>query len=438
MRKSSPTKPTLSSITKRLTDVFGTAGVDELARACRFVQRKREIAPLALACACISTLANGNSRWLADIVRTFNGLTGKAVRYKPFHNQLCKPAFSEFARQMLNATLLKLTIPVLRGVPAGKLARFRDILLHDGTSFAVKTTLARDLPGRFTKISPAAVELHVTMSLLENNANVITLAPDKESERQFAPMPADVAGCLLLEDRGYEKRSTFLEVDAAGGHFIVRGNVQIKPVVVRARSARGQRLKRLEGKPLDLKKLPREHVDLDIEWGPALSLYRGRLVALYRKGKRNKKQIVLLHTNLSIQEFSTEEVGKLYRLRWQIELLFKEWKSHANLHSFDTSKLPITEGLIWMSLLAATVSRYIATVTELYCKVDISTQKVANSARLFLHSLLQGFMEGKKSLRRAVQNALNFLKENARRAHPKRDRSVGRLSSGLEPVASAH
>jgi IS4 transposase len=33
-----------------------------------------------------------------------------------------------------------------------------------------------------------------------------------------------------------------------------------------------------------------------------------------------------LHTNLERAEFSAQEVGILYPLRWQIELLFKECK----------------------------------------------------------------------------------------------------------------
>ncbi|WP_428848365.1 transposase [Shewanella electrodiphila] len=36
-------------------------------------------------------------------------------------------------------------------------------------------------------------------------------------------------------------------------------------------------------------------------------------------------------TNLQSEEFSSKDVMKLYRIRWLIELLFKEWKSHNNL-----------------------------------------------------------------------------------------------------------
>ncbi len=52
-----------------------------------------------------------------------------------------------------------------------------------------------------------------------------------------------------------------------------------------------------------------------------------------------------LLTNLCRTRYAAEQVGLAYKLRWQIELLFKEWKSYANLHAFDTGKSEIAEGL---------------------------------------------------------------------------------------------
>ena len=58
------------------------------------------------------------------------------------------------------------------------------------------------------------------------------------------------------------------------------------------------------------------------------------------------RQFVYLATNLSAARYDAATVSQVYRLRWQIELLFKEWKSHANLRAFSTAKPAIVEGLI--------------------------------------------------------------------------------------------
>jgi hypothetical protein len=48
------------------------------------------------------------------------------------------------------------------------------------------------------------------------------------------------------------------------------------------------------------------------------------------------REFQYLATNLPPERYSVYEVAKAYHLRWQVELLFKEWKSYANLHAFDT------------------------------------------------------------------------------------------------------
>ena len=57
-----------------------------------------------------------------------------------------------------------------------------------------------------------------------------------------------------------------------------------------------------------------------------------------------------LVTNLDAEVFSTQQISDGYRLRWQIELLFKEWKSHANLRTFNTGDNSNFKGAnIWIS-----------------------------------------------------------------------------------------
>jgi hypothetical protein len=63
----------------------------------------------------------------------------------------------------------------------------------------------------------------------------------------------------------------------------------------------------------------------------------------------NEKTMTRLCTNLPRTPFSLALVARLYRFRWQIELLSKEWKSYANLHKFDTANQHIAAGLIWAS-----------------------------------------------------------------------------------------
>jgi hypothetical protein len=434
MQGKSATRCDAESIAKRLVAALGEDEVLRIARESGWLRRLRDITPLALVIACLSTLGASKASWLADILRTFNAFTGLSIRYKPFHNQLRKASFPEFMRRLLERTLEKMTRPVLSTPMGGKLGKFRDILLHDGSSFALKDGLKKQWPGRFTKISPAAVEVHLTMSALDDNPIQITLAPDKEAERALGPKAEDLRDCLLLEDRGYESRRFFIDVQNAGGFFIVRGNKAIRPIVRTARDLRGRRLRHLEGRPLSWEALPPRSVDMEIEWGKGAEVYCGRLVAIYKRGRRNEKTFVYLHTNLVRTEFSAQEVGKLYRLRWQVELLFKECKSHANMHRFDTEISAIAEGLIWASLLVVVLKRSLTHAAQLATGVELSTQRAASCAKHVLDDVLRCLLNTASKLASAVARVCHYLAENSVRAHPARDRARGRLSSGLVPL----
>lgn len=441
MRKHVRTDVDVESIADALRETFSETEVERVARECGFLRRLRKLTPSALLLAFVTCLGCGKTDWLADILRAHNKLAKSGLRYKPFHNQLCKAAFAEWMRRMLETALFKLTFPVLEAVPGGKLQLFDDINIHDGTSFAVKTKLRGTFPGRFKKSSPAAVELHVTTSGFRNAPDCIQLAPDKEAEKHFRPDPADLKRCLLLADRALQDRKYFGALQLAVAYYIIRGTKNIKPTIRAAYDADGtqsRRLRYLVGKALCWRRLPRETVDLDIEWHDRGFVYRGRLVAIYRPARRNTKEYTYLHTNLDRAVFSVQDVGNLYRFRWQIELLFKEWKQHANLHRYDTEKEPIAEGAIWASLLVGVLKRSITHAADLVLGVELSTERAARSAWLYLHDVIKALVtSSRRMLIRTLADAFEFLAGNARRAHPKRDRKKGRLCAGLQPVSTA-
>ena len=76
-------------------------------------------------------------------------------------------------------------------------------MIQDGGSFAVKDALREHDPGRFKKQNPAAEELHVTMNLLDESEEKVTLTADKAPERPHPPSPETLRDDLLLADRGY-------------------------------------------------------------------------------------------------------------------------------------------------------------------------------------------------------------------------------------------
>lgn len=422
-----------STVVKQFKRTFDESSLNELGKATRLCRREREVTPWRLMLSLIEAFSSTTLDSIADIKRTFNALCHTHVQYKPFHNQLVKSGFPRFVRSVLCRLLDELACNVLRFTPHSPFATFKRIRIQDGTSFALKSTLADTWPGRFTTISPAAVELHVDFDLMSEMVNRVELSPDSAPERESLPAADELVGELLLADRGYFGMGYLHTVDSAGGFFIVRGKADINPLILKALRPDGLEAKRFREQRLkDVKHLVSKYDCLDLT------------VCFTTHGKKFQCRLVVhpnlcgdgtpryLVTNLDPETFSPEQVSDGYRLRWQIELLFKEWKSHANLHAFDTGKSTIAEGLIWASLCTATVTRYCAHMTQRIRRVAMSTRTVAKCIHHVLRAVLYDLMHRPRQLDHSVERAIEYLAANGRRAHPKRDRKSGRLKPGIE------
>jgi hypothetical protein len=421
----------LSSVVRQFKQTFSEQVLNALGKAVRFCFRVREITPYRLALGLIEVFTTLRVETIADMHRAFNALCGTTVQYKPFHNQLAKATFPTFMCTVCEHLMTQLTIEVLRFTPQSPFARFTHITLHDGTSFGVKSTLKKSFPGRFTKTSPAAVELHVSMELLSEGMDTVTLTPDRESEVHHAPAPNTMRGGLFLGDRMFFIKAYLAQIIAHGGSFIVKAKGIINPLIRHAYTREGGELKRFGNQPLKtLKSKVSKYKALDLEviWEGELE---ARLIVTWDAKNKRPRYLV---TNLPRADFTLEQVCDAYRLRWQVELMFKEWKSYTSLHAFDTSKANIAEGLIWAALCAAILKRYCAHLAQRLGQVPISTRKVAMCLHHVLSDIFRALMHSQRQVQKTIQRALHYLSLNAQRAHPKRDQRSGRLKLGLEHV----
>ena len=405
--------------------------VNQLGRDTGQATRLRTVTPHRLFLAVVSALASAHVESLADLLRAFNYQNGVTVAYKAFYNRLARVGFATFMREMLARLVERLSEHTL--TPAGQVAvaRFTDIVIQDGSSFALKQTLRGTFPGRFTTIEPAAVEVHATYSGFADEVSAVQIAPDADAERQFLPDPATLKGRLLLADRGYPSVPYFEAVREQGGSFIVRLTRSYDPWV-RTAWVNGRRVDLSTRRRLSrfLTQYPGRRLDLDVEYERDHRVVGFRVVVIPGRDKGGTR----LCTNLPRTPFSQDLVARLYRFRWQIELCFKEWKSYANLHKFDTANAHIAEGLIWAGLCAAVLKRFLAHAAQRVGQgIAMSTRRVAMCAHHILHDVVTALLDG-FGLLGPLRRGLTYLLENARRADVQRDRRTGRLRAGLTIV----
>ena len=412
---------------------FAQERITALGRSTGFMKRERKMTPMKMVMSLMSCFGGGQSTTLADIQRSYNALSVDSIAYKPFHNQLAKRSFGNFMREVATHVLSALVVEVLKPGPAGQLSEFGRVLIQDGSSFAVHSGLRREYPGRFTAVSPAAVELHVTWDLCREQIEQVMLTPDTFTERAELPVAASLRGDLLLADCGYFDRAYLREVSRHGGQFVVRAQRGINPVIEAVYS--GARGAKVIGRKLKdvVRHLSKDHPnDMTVSWTVNGESFTCRLVSLWDPQSRHFTHLV---TNLPVARYDAFAVGQVYKLRWQIELLFKEWKSHANLRAFSTANASIVEGLIWAAIVVAAVKRYLAHSVQIVAEVATSTLRTAKCAWQIIPGLVEALLaKAPQRLRAAFMRALEYLAVNALRAHPKRDRRSGRLATGLRLV----
>jgi hypothetical protein len=190
-----------------------------------------------------------------------------------------------------------------------------------------------------------------------------------ESLRRFAWERGD----LVLADRGYAKAADLAAVVEGGADFIVRTGWN------------ALRLRTRDGAPFDLfAALDRlgeggiAEAEIAIALDPAgTRLLPVRLAMLRkseadaeasrrkarRKSRRQGKTVqtktlkaagyVLLVTSLAAKRASTADVLELYRLRWQIELLFKRFKSLLDLSALPAKDPDLARSWIFAKLIVA-------------------------------------------------------------------------------------
>ena len=171
-------------------------------------------------------------------------------------------------RAVLDQVLQQWVVGVLQPTARGPLGEFGRIVIQDGCSFAVKDALREQYPGRFKKQNPAAVELHVTMSVLNEAVEQVTLTADTAPGRPHLPSLEALRDDLRLADRGYFDQEYLGAVDRSGGYFVMRASASVNPKVQGAYTWEGEALEGWSGQWLKQGVLSKgEAVDLDVAWG---------------------------------------------------------------------------------------------------------------------------------------------------------------------------
>ena len=347
----------MEQVTAALRSVFLVAA-DEAGVASGFVQRRSKFSAQAF----VQTLVFG---WLQRPEATLEELAQTAAALGvPISAQAVDQRFGPRGAECLRRVLLDAVACVISAEPTAVplLQRFPGgVALLDSTTVTLPAALADVWPGcgaarEYGDAGQAGMKLTVRLDLLNGRLSgpfpMAGRVSDQRSELQDAALPA---GSLRLADLGFFSLDTLQTQGQRGVYWLTR--LQTCTALFDAEGTSWTIASLLAAQTAD-------QVDLPVQIGvhhrlacrllavrvpPEVAVLRRKRLAQKRSGQRRRGSAVhpdrlalvewnVYVTNVPAPMLTLEEALVLARCRWQIELLFKLWKSEGRIDESRSQK----------------------------------------------------------------------------------------------------
>jgi len=170
-------------------------------------------------------------------------------------------------------------------------------------------------------------------------------------------------GDVVLGDRGYAYSRSVYAAAEAGADVVVRFNPQTLRLCSRERQRYPLSSQTAEVPAVGARSWnlimpvfpPKRQTKSKKSWPLSKAVAWLKVRAVCARTRSNK--LIWILTTLSEDQASDADVLDLYRLRWQIELMFKRWKSLLDLDTLPSQKGPTARSWILSRLLGAALAQ---------------------------------------------------------------------------------
>lgn len=257
------------------------------------------------------------------------------------------------------------------GVPSTFGDLFSAIRIMDSTEFKLPECLADQFPGFDGDGTQSCTQIQFEYDVLSGNINHFSVGDARVLDFVYASNYLSTIKTheLIIRDLGYSKIDSFKAIEKSEAYYISRLHPSLcifqKYGDVMEQVSHRSILKRL-------RKSGKKYIDIPIYIG-RIAKHPVRLIAnllsdegvkrrlskkVYRKNSGSTKykdlsQLNLFITNVPKETLRAAHVYNLYRLRWQIELVFKTWKSVLKIDQVrkmkaDRFKCYLLGKMLWM------------------------------------------------------------------------------------------
>lgn len=345
--------------------------INRLARKTGFVKRSRKLSAYGFINSLMFSFSNQANTSLPDITADLNQQFSIDISKEGLHKRFSKEGVV-FLKELVKHQLSKqFSTPSQAQLDQHFLA----INIKDSSKFSLPGIYYKDYPGfgNFSKIN-GLMNLQYEYDLVSGNWKTLELTTVKRNDQQDSKQTIDSIkeGELYIRDLGYVTPLYLKAIIERGASFLNRMPPQVNIYssdnkLITWKSI-NRKFSKIGSPTLDMNVLLYEkdliECRLVIERVPDAE-YRKRLRKAESSAKRHGVGLSKEHkircrynsfiTNVSRVILPIESIRKTYYLRWQIELVFKTWKSIFEIHKMKKVKTERMEcqllaKLLWVLL----------------------------------------------------------------------------------------
>jgi hypothetical protein len=291
-----------------------------------------------------------------------------------------------------------------------------EIKVKDSTRFALPGVMTEKYPGANVGNQKSGACVQFEFGIKSGKSDIkLTAATKNDQNESRLDQDAIEPSVLYLRDLGYSHQSYMANIIDKGAYFI---NKLLPSTLIYRKNDKG------EYTLLDLSSLSEGVYDQTVYLSKKKfpvriiitrvdeKLRKNRIANIEKNNRwrgattsdnyKERAAFNFIVTNLPVEKYSAELIQKLYHLRWQIELVFKAWKSILNLADIPAKGPYTIECILYGKLIWALLS----------WKISMSLGKIGDISVGKVHQVIEGSKEMlRKTLYSLCQQWFRFLEK---------------------------
>lgn len=425
----------------------------DIAKRVGFVKRKSKYQANELIALCVWLSQEVGSTSLIQLCSRLEASTGVSMSAEGLNHRFNQAAVA-YLREVFR-TLLAQKLCADQSLPDTLLSRFRRIRILDATVFQLPDAFAGDYQGSGGSSNTAGVKIQLEYDLLSGQFLNVQVGPGKNNDKTYGTICLETveAGDLCLRDLGYFDLGDLQAIHDKEATYISRLKLNTRIYIKNPAPEmfkNGTLKKHTEYIQLDMAQMmtdltPGETIEIDEAYigqnqklptrviihrltdDQTQTRLKNQAIREKKKGivmKEKSKRLMGMNvyiTNISPEEVPTNDVHALYSLRWQIEILFKTWKSFFEIHTCKTMKKERLEchlygQLIGILLCSSTMFQMRQLLLEKK-KQELSEYKAIYMIKDYFPLFFQAMAAGAEELVKILHRLYQLLSKNGRKCH---------------------